>query len=122
MIFFFESTCYPLIFAIATADLGSYNKLGSGLIAAGVSGGAVWPAMTGAVADNVNTHTAFFIPLIGFVPLCLYGLGMWYTRSMRYNGKLTVWASEPPLAVETAEEAMGPVMTNEKEEKEHIER
>jgi FHS family L-fucose permease-like MFS transporter len=34
IIFFFESICYPVIFTVATADLGLYAKLGSGLIAA----------------------------------------------------------------------------------------
>lgn len=34
LIFFFESTCYPVVFSIATADLGSYAKLGAGVIAA----------------------------------------------------------------------------------------
>jgi len=58
MIFFFESVCYPVIFSVATADLGIYAKLGAGLIAAGVSGGAAWPSMTGAVADRASTHIA----------------------------------------------------------------
>jgi fucose permease len=34
MIFFFESICYPVIFSVATADLGGYAKIGGGLIAA----------------------------------------------------------------------------------------
>lgn len=34
LIFFFESVCYPVIFSVATADLGTYSKLGAGLIAA----------------------------------------------------------------------------------------
>lgn len=57
----------------------------------GVSGGAAWPSMQGALADSVNTHISFLIPLIGFIPLCLYGLGMWVTRCQKYNGGLTIW-------------------------------
>ncbi|KAJ9126977.1 hypothetical protein QFC24_001208 [Naganishia onofrii] len=110
LIFFCESICYPVIFTVATADLGSYAKLGSGLLAAGVSGGAAWPSMTGAVADKVNTHTAFFIPLIGFIPLMLYGLVMWITRSRKYAGRITIWQTQVPLKSEEAvETALAPV-------------
>jgi hypothetical protein len=50
---------------------------------------------------------------------------MWYTRSMKYAGKLSIWISHAPLAiVEAVEESMGPADIHEihdKEEKEHIE-
>ncbi|KAJ9105611.1 hypothetical protein QFC20_004291 [Naganishia adeliensis] len=114
LIFFCESVCYPVIFTVATADLGAYAKLGSGLISAGVSGGAAWPAMTGAVSDNVNTHTAFFIPMIGFIPLMLYGLVMWITRSRKYSGKITIWQTNYALKSDAAvESAFKPVASPE---------
>ncbi|KAJ9098722.1 hypothetical protein QFC21_004370 [Naganishia friedmannii] len=104
------NVCYPVIFTVATADLGSYAKLGSGLLSAGVSGGAAWPSMTGAVADKVNTHTAFVIPLIDFIPLMLYGLVMWITRSRKYAGRITIWQTQVPLKSEEAvETALAPV-------------
>jgi hypothetical protein len=30
----------------------------------GVSGGALWPTLTGLVSDHVNTHTAYLIPMV----------------------------------------------------------
>lgn len=58
--------------------------------------------MTAAVADRHSTHIAYMIPLIGFVPLFLYGGVMWYIRSKKYNdGKLTIWIVQPPEAVIT---------------------
>ncbi|ORY32003.1 major facilitator superfamily domain-containing protein [Naematelia encephala] len=131
MIFFFESICYPVIFSVATADLGTYAKLGAGLIAAGVSGGACWPSMTGAVADRHSTHIAFFIPFMGYVPLAVYGLVMWVSRSRKYTGKITIWVSQAPLVVPDAvEKALGvpegediemPTIEENKEEVSHVE-
>ncbi|KAI5452135.1 hypothetical protein NCC49_001073 [Naganishia albida] len=110
LIFFCESICYPVIFTVATADLGAYAKLGSGVISAGVAGGAAWPALTGAVADSVNTHTAFFIPMIGFIPLMMYGLVMWITRSRKYAGKITIWqTNDAPRSDAAVESALRPV-------------
>lgn len=66
--------------------------------------------MTAAVADRHSTHIAYMIPLIGFVPLFLYGGVMWYIRSKKYNdGKLTIWIVQPPEAIITDAviEAMG---------------
>jgi hypothetical protein len=59
-----RSICYPVIFSIATADLGSYQKIGSGLIAVGVSGGAAYPSMQGALSDAKGTHISYLIPLV----------------------------------------------------------
>jgi FHS family L-fucose permease-like MFS transporter len=106
IIFFFESICYPVIFSVATADLGVYNKLGGGLIAAGVSGGAVWPAMQTAVSEakGSSEHISMLIPMAGFVPLAIYGLAMWMVRTRKYNGGVYSWkVIHPPL--ETAVDA-----------------
>ncbi|RSH94902.1 hypothetical protein EHS25_004708 [Saitozyma podzolica] len=100
LIFWFESICYPVIFSIATADLGSYQKIGSGLIAVGVSGGAAYPSMQGALSDAKGTHISYLIPLTGFVPLTMYGFGMWIARSRKYGGKITIWAKHTNLDVD----------------------
>ncbi|GHJ87458.1 hypothetical protein NliqN6_3860 [Naganishia liquefaciens] len=123
LVFFFESVCYPVIFTVATADLGSYAKLGSGVLSAGVSGGALWPTLTGLVSDNVNTHTAFFIPMAGFIPLMLYGLVMWINRSKKYAGRITIWQTEIALKSDSSVETAIPNDTTEmvKGESEHVE-
>ncbi|WVQ81340.1 hypothetical protein IAT38_003463 [Cryptococcus sp. DSM 104549] len=106
MIFFFESICYPVIFSIATADLGSYQKVGSGLIALGVSGGAAYPSIQGALADAVSTWRSYFIPLTGFVPLMIYGLVMWIVNSRKYSGKLSIWARNTALNVDAVRDTL----------------
>lgn len=90
----YVSICYPVIFSVATADLGSYAKIGSGVVALGVSGGAAYPSIQGAVSDHVNTWRSFFIPLTGFVPLMVYGFVMWIINSRKYGGKLTIWGNK----------------------------
>ncbi|PWN52172.1 MFS general substrate transporter [Violaceomyces palustris] len=82
-LFFFESICYPIIFTLSTSNLGSYQKLGSSLVAAGVSGGAAWPSIQGVVADNTNTANSYYIPVCGFVVVAMYGLGMNIMQSRR---------------------------------------
>ncbi|CED84552.1 mfs general substrate transporter [Phaffia rhodozyma] len=91
IVFFFESICYPVIFTIATADLGPWFKIGSGCIAAAVSGGAAFPAMQGAVADYSSTSTSFFIPMTGFIVVMCYGFLMWRSRSRKYGQPWSVW-------------------------------
>ncbi|KAJ9105612.1 hypothetical protein QFC20_004292 [Naganishia adeliensis] len=111
------NVCYPVIFTVATADLGVYVKLGSGLISAGVAGGGAWPSVTGVVSDNVNTHTAYFIAMIGFIPLMFYGLVMWVTSSRKYSGKITIWQTDYALKpVAAVESALKPVASPEAEE------
>ena len=53
-IFFFESCAYPIIFGIATADLGSYMKVGSGILAVGVSGASNRPYLNGTRCADVS--------------------------------------------------------------------
>lgn len=45
---FFESVCFPTIVALGIRGIGRHTKRGSGLIVAGVSGGAVVPPILGA--------------------------------------------------------------------------
>lgn len=63
MTLFFESVCFPTIVALGIRGLGRHYKRGSGLIVAGVSGGAVVPPILGHVADMRNsTGFAMIIP------------------------------------------------------------
>lgn len=88
IVFFFEGVCYPIIFTLATGNLGSYQKLGSSLVAAGVSGGAAWPAIQATVADHTSSANSFHIPIIGFAVVAMYGLYMHVDASR----KLGRWA------------------------------
>lgn len=51
---FFESVCFPTIVALGIRGLGRHTKTGSGLIVAGVSGGAVVPPILGAAVCTIR--------------------------------------------------------------------
>ncbi|KAI5296112.1 hypothetical protein KEM52_005604 [Ascosphaera acerosa] len=62
---FFESVCFPTIVALGIRGLGKHYKRGSGLIVAGVSGGAAVPPLLGHVADMHNsTGFAMVVPTV----------------------------------------------------------
>jgi FHS family L-fucose permease-like MFS transporter len=67
---FFESVCFPTIVALGIRGLGKHYKRGSGLIVAGVSGGAVVPPILVHVADMRNsTGFAMIVPtMVRFSP------------------------------------------------------
>ena len=57
--------------------------------------------MQSAVSDRYSAHISFLIPMIGFIPLTIYGLVMWISRSKRYNnGRITVKVYQPPLEID----------------------
>lgn len=85
LIFFFESVCYPIIFTLATSNLGANQKLGSALVAAGVSGGAWMPSVQAVVADAKSTRTSFFVPISGFAVVSAYGFYM-HMRGCKQQG------------------------------------
>lgn len=43
----------------------------------GVSGGAVFPPIQGAIADAVNTRISYVVPLVGFVYVLGYVVSHW---------------------------------------------
>lgn len=88
LIFFFESICYPIIFSLATSNLGANQKLGSALVAAGVSGGAWMPSAQASLADKTSTRHSFYVPISGFIIVALYGLYM-HMRGCRQLGHWT---------------------------------
>ncbi|TGO85437.1 hypothetical protein BPOR_0396g00090 [Botrytis porri] len=66
IVLFFESCIFPTIFTLAIRGLGRHTKRGSSWIVAAVSGGALFPALTGLLADKKGYHIAMTVPLIGF--------------------------------------------------------
>lgn len=81
---FFESIVFPTIVALGMRGLGKYTKRGSGVIIAGVAGGAVVPPMMGAVADARNsTAFAMVIPLVFFILAWSYALAVNFVPAYR---------------------------------------
>ncbi|KAL9016372.1 MAG: hypothetical protein Q9185_006271 [Variospora sp. 1 TL-2023] len=66
LVLFFESCVFPTIFTLSIRGLGRHTKRGSSWIVAAVSGGALFPALTGLAADHMDYHRAMCVPLIGF--------------------------------------------------------
>jgi FHS family L-fucose permease-like MFS transporter len=76
-----ESACFATIFTLGLRGLGRYTKLGGSFIVAAISGGAVFPPMTGAVATHLQNigskkpfHMAMLIPMAGFICAWVYPL------------------------------------------------
>jgi FHS family L-fucose permease-like MFS transporter len=66
-IFFFEAPMYPTIFTLG----------GAGILVMGVSGGAVFPPIQGAIADAAGTRISYVVPLVGFVYVLGYVTFHW---------------------------------------------
>jgi FHS family L-fucose permease-like MFS transporter len=76
LLFFFESICYPCVFTLGTRGLGPHTKRGSSLIVMGVGGGAWFPSAQGALADKAYTRRSYLVPLVGFIAMAVYAIGL----------------------------------------------
>ncbi|ETN42515.1 uncharacterized protein HMPREF1541_01672 [Cyphellophora europaea CBS 101466] len=65
LVLFFESCIFPTIFTLSIRGLGRHTKRGSSWIVAAVSGGALFPSLTGLAADASDYHKAMGVPLAG---------------------------------------------------------
>ncbi|KAG8672983.1 hypothetical protein FPOAC1_006285 [Fusarium poae] len=82
-IFFFEAPMYPTIFALGTANLGRHTRRAAGILVMGVSGGAVFPPIQGAIADAKGTRISYVVPTIGFVYVLGYVAVCWVRGGMK---------------------------------------
>ncbi|KAF4503389.1 MFS transporter FHS family, L-fucose permease [Fusarium agapanthi] len=76
-IFFFMAPMYPTIFAMGTRNLGHHTRRAAGILVMGVSGGAVFPPVQGAIADAKGTRISYIVPTIGFVYVLGYVAVNW---------------------------------------------
>lgn len=79
MINFFFSIMFPTIFSLGLKDLGGATKQGSSFLVMGVVGGALFPPLMGRIAD-VDTATAYYLPIICYVVIFLFGFRMYKVR------------------------------------------
>ncbi|ORY91684.1 MFS general substrate transporter [Leucosporidium creatinivorum] len=106
LVFFFESICYPVIFAESTMGLGPYASAGgcvfiiiiiiiiiiisneaqlTAFAAMGVAGGAWYPSVQATLADDKTTQLSYIVAMAGYVAVSAYGFGLWW-GSCRANG------------------------------------
>lgn len=67
MVLAFESACFATIFTLALRGLGRHTKKGGSVMVAAISGGTVFPPITGAVIDRKGAHFAMIIPAMGYI-------------------------------------------------------
>lgn len=95
-VFFWEAPMYPSIFTLGTANLGRHTRRGAGILVMGVSGGAVFPPIQGAIADKYNTRISYLVPTCGFVVVLAYVAYSWYSHGMhilRVKGEAVIATS-----------------------------
>jgi len=96
VIFFFEAPMYPTIFTLGTANLGRHTRRGAGILVMGVSGGAVFPPIQGAIADAAGTRISYVTPLVGFCVVLAYVSYHWATHGyhvLRVKGEAVIATS-----------------------------
>jgi MFS transporter, FHS family, L-fucose permease len=113
VLFFFESICWPTIYALAISRLGKNTKLGGSLVVSGVGGGALYAPLQGVLADRTNTQMSYMVSFVGFLLASFYGLGM----SIDAHRRKTVEAKTELSAVGGSSDEDPTV----KEEKKHTE-
>ncbi len=70
----FMSLMFPTIFGLGCANLGEDTKLASSGQIMAIVGGAVITPMQGAMVDKWGINASYWLPLICFVVIGLYGL------------------------------------------------
>jgi len=79
MINFFFSIMFPTIFSLGLKDLGHHTQQASSFIVMGVVGGAVFPPLMALVANH-DVASAYYLPIICYVVIFLYGLKLYKSR------------------------------------------
>lgn len=69
-----NSIMFPTIFSLAIKDLGPLTSQGSGLVCAGIVGGALVPLIQGAFADGFGLHLSFIVPAVCYLYIIYYGV------------------------------------------------
>ncbi|WWD17715.1 hypothetical protein CI109_102156 [Kwoniella shandongensis] len=85
MIMFFESIMYPVIFVLGTSGLGRHTRRAAALLVMGVSGGAVFPPIQGALADKFSTRTSYYLVVPCFVYIAGWAFYVWNKDGRRWT-------------------------------------
>lgn len=83
--YFFMSIMFPTIFALGIFGIGSQSKKkAAAFIVMSITGGALMPKFMGHLGDVYNMSTAFWMPLICFILIVIYGFS--WTKLSRSEG------------------------------------
>jgi len=97
IVFAFESACFATIFTLGLRGLGRHTKFGGSLLVSAISGGMVFPPITGAVVDAKGAHFAMIIPAMGYVIAWIFPI---YVNFFNYKTmdahRLTSLNVDPP--------------------------
>ena len=77
-----NSLIYAGIWPLAIRNLGRFTKIGSSILVMGLCGNAILPLLYGYYANVIDTRTAYWVLLPGYVYLVFYAL---------YGYKITSW-------------------------------
>ncbi len=80
MINFFFSIMFPTIFSLGLKDMGAKTQQASSFIVMGVVGAALMPPLMGLVADKYSVAHAYYLPIICYVVIFLFGYRFFRTR------------------------------------------
>lgn len=90
MVLFWESACFATIFTLGLRGLGRHTKRGGSFLVSAISGGMVFPPITGAVVTYHNAHIAMTIPLMGYVLAFIYPIYVnFFAKNMLDNHRAT---------------------------------
>jgi fucose permease len=90
--YFFMSIMFPTIFALGIFGLGAQaKKKASAFIVMSITGGALMPKFMGQLGDLYNMTAAFWVPLVCFALIALYGFC--WSRLSQSEGVLGMKAS-----------------------------
>ncbi len=70
---FFFSIMFPTIYSLGLKDLGRHKQLASSFIVMGVVGAALFPRFVMGPVANVSVAHAYYLPIICYVVVFLYG-------------------------------------------------
>lgn len=81
------SIMWPSIFALSITGLGKYTSQGSSFLIMMILGGSIIPPLQGEIADSVNIHASYIVPVIGFAYLVFFA---WRVSAVLRNQGINV--------------------------------
>jgi len=70
------SIMWPSIFALSITGLGKYTSQGSSFLIMMILGGSIIPPIQGKLADNLNIHVSYIVPVVGFIYLIFFAFSV----------------------------------------------